>query len=631
MIFKEDFNFLFNISMCNNLDEIKERAKFLIVDGLNVGEIWEEFDKDFKDFVDKKFLYHSTLFPDIKIDAATISPYQFGDISAERNLVDIFNKIGTISSSNEKSKVLVEYYNSVSDYEKNSLLALINLTYSTIFVYDNKSKILNNFETDNSMIQSHTLSSFIETLVDMAGDDFLLPKAKKEILIKLYKTSNEYLRNILVRILDGNLIPKMSEKTFFDCFGHTGKIRIIPYQRCEKENYIDKRARFPLMVQLKADGKFQNLIHSTAMPQEYESFYFNNISLNRSGKNSYLKTILNDINEFDKDTGYMSKMWGTPCNIMGEALVKDPDYIMTDDCTALTVKVLNRQVGNGLLNSYGQRFVSYKNKIDDVIPKIGKASATTQITKIIQQLLEWKRVEENLIMQVWELVPFTQWLNLKTDFTMLKSFSYASDFISNYNIWAKSKNRNSKFILIWNEFAHSMDEVYEKYNHINKVLGFEGIVAKNTTAEISHGVCTDGKIKFKDFKECDLRIIGHIPGDKQFIGGIGSYICTSECGTMVTSVAGLSMDQRGFTRVDPNDSAKGIILKDDHDNDGQVGRIINAKFNELSKNKNGTPSLSLASFVEFRDDVNKAETYEEIVNKVKAKKNVTKESNDTNE
>lgn len=622
MILKDDFNFLFNISMCNNLEEIKERAKFLIVDGLNVGEIWEEFEYNFKLFTEKKFLYISTLYPDIKVKDE--SPYLFGDVTAEREMVEIFNTIGSISSSNSKSETLIKYYNKVSDFEKNSLLALINLTYSTIFVYDNKSKIFPSADTGD-INRPMNLASLISNLVDIAGDDFMLPKAKKEALIDIYNKSNEYIRNILIRILDGNLIPKMSEKTFFDCFGYTNKIRIIPYQRCEKENAISKRARYPMMVQLKADGKFQNIIHASNMALEYEQFYFNNISLNRSGKNSFLKVILDEINAFDKDTKYMTNMWGVPCNIMGEALIKDPNYIMTEECTALTVQVLNRQVGNGLLNSYGQRFVSYKNKIDEIIPRIGKASGTTAVTKLIQQLLEWKRVEENLIMQIWEIVPFQQWLELKTDFTMLKSFSYASDFVSNYNAWVKSKGKTSKFLLIWNEFVHSIDEVYEKYNHINKVLGFEGIVAKNTTAEITHGVCTDGKIKFKDFKECDLRIIGHMPGEKQFVGGIGSYICESECGTMVTSVAGLSMDQRGFQRIDLNDSAKGIILKDNHDNDANIGRIINAKFNELSKNKNGTPSLSLASFVEFRDDVNKAETYEEIVNKVKAKKNVTKE------
>ena len=622
MILKDDFNFLFNISMCNNLEEIKERAKFLIVDGLNVGEIWEEFEYNFKLFTEKKFLYISTLYPDIKVKDE--SPYLFGDVTAEREMVEIFNTIGSISSSNSKSETLIKYYTKVSDFEKNSLLALINLTYSTIFVYDNKSKIFPSGDTGD-INRPMNLASLISNLVDIAGDDFMLPKAKKEALIDIYNKSNEYIRNILIRILDGNLIPKMSEKTFFDCFGYTNKIRIIPYQRCEKENAISKRARYPMMVQLKADGKFQNIIHASNMALEYEQFYFNNISLNRSGKNSFLKVILDEINAFDKDTKYMTNMWGVPCNIMGEALIKDPNYIMTEECTALTVQVLNRQVGNGLLNSYGQRFVSYKNKIDEIIPRIGKASGTTAVTKLIQQLLEWKRVEENLIMQIWEIVPFQQWLELKTDFTMLKSFSYASDFVSNYNAWVKSKGKTSKFLLIWNEFVHSIDEVYEKYNHINKVLGFEGIVAKNTTAEITHGVCTDGKIKFKDFKECDLRIIGHIPGEKQFVSGIGSYICESECGTMVTSVAGLSMDQRGFQRIDLNDSAKGIILKDNHDNDANIGRIINAKFNELSKNKNGTPSLSLASFVEFRDDVNKAETYEEIVNKVKAKKNVTKE------
>lgn len=619
LIFKEDFNLLFDVSMCSSLEEIKERANHLNVNGLNVGKIWEQFDKDFKEFLDKKFLYSSTLFPDIKVK--TLGNFPMGDMTVEYNLVELFDRIGSISSSNEKSKVLSEFFMLSDKYTKECIIALINLTYSTIYVYDNKPKIFAGIKDNDVNPQAcHNLATAINTIIDLASDDFLLPKDKKEQLINLYKSSNIYIRNIIKRVLDGNLITKMSEKSFFDCLGHTGLIRIIPYQRCEKEAAINKRARFPMMIQLKADGKFQNLIYSPIMDQSYEPFYLNKISLNRSGKNSSLNPILEEMDRFNKETNYFVAKWSIPLNAMGEALIKDPNYIITENCDTLKIKVLHRKQGNGLLNSYGQRFVTYKNKINNILPKIGKASANKPVTELIKQLLEWNRVEENLIMQLWDMVPFGQWLNLDTDFTMLKSYSYVNDFILAYREWTIANNKPIKFFGIWNEFANTIDEVYEKYNYINKELGFEGIVAKNLTAMISHGVCTDGKIKFKDFKECDLRIVGFIPGEDKYTGGIGSYIGESECGKLRCSVAGISDSDRGFERVCLVDSAKGIKLKDDHNNEARIGQIMNVKFNELSTDKQGNPSLSLPNLVEFRDDVLVADTYEEIIEKAKKKK-----------
>ena len=90
---------------------------------------------------------------------------------------------------------------------------------------------------------------------------------------------------------------------------------------------------------------------------------------------------------------------------------------------------------------------------------------------------------------------------------------------------------------------------------------------------------------------------------------------------MSKKTTGLSDEQRGFRRLDPNDSSKGIVLKEGWDNNCYNGLIVNIKYNMLSKDKSGKPSLSLPNVVEFRNDVVVAETYEEIV-KGKNKKNV---------
>ena len=54
---------------------------------------------------------------------------------------------------------------------------------------------------------------------------------------------------------------------------------------------------------------------------------------------------------------------------------------------------------------------------------------------------------------------------------------------------------------------------------------------------------------------------------------------------MIVSATGLTDDQRGFKRLDPNDSSLGIILKEGWDNNSYNGLIVNVKYNMLSKDK----------------------------------------------
>ena len=396
---------------------------------------------------------------------------------------------------------------------------------------------------------------------------------------------------------------KVSEKTFWNIFGHE-HIKLVPYQRCETMDKIHK-LNYPCISQLKADGKFSNVIFDLN-PEVY------GFSLNRSGKDSYLTHILNELHYFNYETKYFDTVWKSPVVFHGEAVIKDTDEDITGK-SSIDFKVLERQTGNGYLNSYGKRFFTFQS----LVQKITEASLGTinkKVQDLCQQLLEWYTVEKNMILQVWNLVPHETWKKLNTTFTVSTSYDYLVDFIKHYNGWCKTKNKQPVVCLIHTEFSASEEEVLDKYKKWLK-LGYEGQIAKNLNCLIEHGTCSTGIIKLKDFKECDLRVIDYVPGEGQFTGGIGSLLATSECGQLKVKVSGLSMSQRGFERVDESNSALGIKLKIGWDNEIYNGKIINVKYNMLSKDKNGNHSLSLPCLSDFRDDVVVAQTLEDIKKK----------------
>ena len=272
---------------------------------------------------------------------------------------------------------------------------------------------------------------------------------------------------------------------------------------------------------------------------------------------------------------------------------------------------------DSFLTNYDFLFKTLTNKVQDAF---GKTSLNRTVEELIKHLLEWYRVTEFMQIDAWNIVPFDNWLKLDTGFTILKTKQYLKDFINKYQVWCIENNRRIRIGEIEGSFVQNEEEAFIIYNG-NLIKGLEGCVIKNLEANIEHGTSTEGIIKLKDFKECDLRVIGFNPGTDKYFGGIGSLICQSECGTLVVSATGLSDEQRGFRRLDPNDSSKGIVLKEGWDNNCYNGLIVNIKYNMLSKDKSGKPSLSLPNVVEFRNDVVVAETYEEIV-KGKNKKNV---------
>jgi ATP-dependent DNA ligase len=135
------------------------------------------------------------------------------------------------------------------------------------------------------------------------------------------------------------------------------------------------------------------------------------------------------------------------------------------------------------------------------------------------------------------------------------------------------------------------------------------MVIKNLAATWEHDSNRQGIIKLKDFLECDLIITGWNYGKEggEFADGIGSYLCESSDGLLKVAVSGMKRNDRGFERVDENDSSRGLKLIDGFNPDQNVGKIMAVKYNELIKSKNSdTYSLFLPSVLEVRESFDKS-------------------------
>ena len=597
---RDDFHFIVPevCSKSKTIQELTDVLTSLIVSGYNVGDELRYRINDYLSYSQNEDILWNEFIPKkgILVPNDNVSFH-------ENEICNILILINSISSSNLKGDTLVEWFKSSSSYRQELFLKFIHLTFSSIFTFDATVKIFDKVQ-ETIPENIYTLEYILTKLEEIGFDTESKPKAKIEEILKLYTNSNSYMKSIIKYILSRKLDIGLNEKSFFTLLNplcSEKRILLVPYQRCEKEDKIG-RIKFPCVAQLKADGKFQNII--------FDGVRGIGLAINRSGMRSNLK-IFQYFNQFNMETGYFNRVWpGVKFTLTGEALVKKPGENIAGK-GALDIDVYERKTGNGLLNSYGNRYPTFKTLFEDVVKVIGTPKVLKKLEKLISQLLEWKYVEDNTIFQLWNMFPADNWLNLNTGFDVAKAFNYCNDFIINYNQWIATKGLDTNLIIIHNEIFEDLDSVYDLYYRVLD-KGMEGLVVKNLDAIIEHGTCTTGIIKLKDFKECDLRVIGFEPGTGRYLGGIGSLICTTECGRMTVSVAGLKMIQRGFIRVDMNNSAAGVMLDPDHENDKFNGKIVNVKYNAISQDKNGEPSLSLPSVVEVRDDVVQATFFHEL-------------------
>lgn len=134
--------------------------------------------------------------------------------------------------------------------------------------------------------------------------------------------------------------------------------------------------------------------------------------------------------------------------------------------------------------------------------------------------------------------------------------------------------------------------VYSGYDHteIEKALNYaeendwEGIMVNLDAPYV--GKRTKNLIKVKKFYTYDLRVVGVEPGTGRNANRVGNFIVSFK-GNKVGVGSGLSDEQREYYWEHPEEI---------------IGRVIEVKYKEVTKNKDGTESLQFPTLVGIREE-----------------------------
>lgn len=494
-------------------------------------------------------------------------------------LKKIYNTISalqSISSSNQKKELLLNIYNESDKDDYKIFIQYFDYVYNEIkYTYNLKSykqstSNLPSQDLDNS--QWNLLSNLLEALnIGTGGQD-----EKKLIEENLLKFTEE--TTILFDyVLDRSINAGIERKIISDIFPELNHL-ISPYMRCEKEDMLYKRIKFPAISQTKADGLFMNIFLNDL---KFISRYGNRLFLNESAPLfKTLNLLKNGLNE-------------KRLVLHGELLVK------------INNKILPRKEGNGRINSLLKKHQTLKNLDKKILSAKSDKARQKLETEKKERLEEYQLTENSLILSVWDIIPEKDFYNRKCDIPYDKRFELVSKLVKSLN--------NENIQLIPFKIVNSFEEVFAHFDE-NRKNGEEGTVVKNLNIIWKHDVNRDGIIKLKDFNDCDLICVGYNAGDGIYTGGIGSLICESSDGLVKVDISsGLTFEERGLERVDINDSSKGLKPIENFNFDQYTGKIIAVKYNEkiTSKDKDGY-SLFIPKIEEIREDKKEADHSKDI-------------------
>jgi len=441
-------------------------------------------------------------------------------------------------------------------------------------------------------LQDYSLSGMFTLLDDMNSGE--LKGNSSDEAIQDYLVGKDYFyEQLLFFVIKRDLKTKTGAKIINEVFG-----RIIPiatYMRCESESYMSKRIIYTTdgvnhgaLAQSKADGAFFN----TRIMPEYDDVE----CTTRYGRSVPTNQFLSSLSVITEIMKYEVDMV-----IHGELLLRDTNG-----------KIMDRQTGNGKINKYMKRNetrVSQQKKIDNA-----KSEASTDKYRLELQNMEkaWKYIENNLVYDVWDILPYEDWMNLEYEEMTITRFKRVVNLVHFYNQYIQDTDRNignCEVRLIDHAIVKDEDEAMQFYQEqLDKEL--EGMVIKNLYVPWVHDTNRGGIIKLKDFKENDLIILGYnmADSDSTFAGGIGSLIMESSDGLLKVDVSGMKRHERGLERVDENDSSKGLRVIKDFDFDQFTGKIAAVKYNEVIKSKTNTHySMFLPNVLEIRDRSDKTQ------------------------
>lgn len=259
------------------------------------------------------------------------------------------------------------------------------------------------------------------------------------------------------------------------------------------------------------------------------------------------------------EVNFMSSSGKSYCGLtsLAEELKKMPeDYIYDGELLVVDdeEKVLSRKEGNGILNK------SLHNTITED---------------------EAKRVR----FVVWDCIKLDDYTNDKGSVSYKDTMKFLKNNLVSQNIktisFVESKIVNSK---------------EEAFTHFKEMLsrGEEGTILKNLYS-VWENKRSKNCVKFKVVIQNTLRVTDFLEGKEKYANSLGAILCESEDGLVQVKVgSGLSDEDRK------------IIWEN---KDAYIGKFIEIESNGIILAEDGTYSLFLPRFIEFREDKTKADSF----------------------
>ena len=241
----------------------------------------------------------------------------------------------------------------------------------------------------------------------------------------------------------------------------------------------------------------------------------------------------------------------------GTDMVFDGELLVVDDVG----KTLDRKTGNGILN---------------------KAVKGTQSAK------EGAMVRATL----WDAIVFEKFEQGKDTEPYNIRLAKLSNCLSDV------KNRSSLGHLVHLVPHKEVDNLEQAKKQFERYLadGQEGIILK-TKDMIWENKRSKHQIKFKGELECDLKVVGWEEGTGKHAGRLGALVLESRDGVVKVNVG------TGFSDTDRNNISA----------ENSTGRVVAIKYNaRIIDKKDGSSSLFLPVFIEFRDDKDEADADKDI-------------------
>ena len=241
--------------------------------------------------------------------------------------------------------------------------------------------------------------------------------------------------------------------------------------------------------------------------------------------------------------------------------------------------VPDRLIANGIVS----RISSYNNESDD------KKRAKKEKEFMDDFGSDINSFKDKLAYVVWDVVPYSSYVNAYDSMPLIRRRE-------NLVMLLESALDINNVELIKTRKVYNYSDLMKSFSETlsNKM---EGLVVKSPNALYVNKKNTE-QIKMKLEFDIDLEICGFEEGSGRLTGTLGNLIVKSSCGRLVNGTS-------GFT-----DSIRKEIWEN---KEFYKGKIVTCKCRGTSKNNNGGVGLLYNTFVCFRDDKDKADTYEEIL------------------